>query len=90
MTQDTLFVRVVSGRFFEKQDVFGKGDPYVIVRYDTTKFKTTVYHNTLEATFDEEFEFSFDRTKTFSRTILFELYDEDSTFKADNDDFVGV
>jgi hypothetical protein len=37
----------------------------------------------------EEFKWNFDHTKIASKSITFELYDEDSTFKQDKNDYVG-
>jgi hypothetical protein len=55
--QDLLIVKVISGKFFEKQDVFGKGDPYVVVKFDKISKKTKVFKNTLSATFNEGEEY---------------------------------
>jgi hypothetical protein len=48
-----LIVKVISGRFFEKQDIVGKGDPYVVVKFNKISKKTKVFKNTLSATFNE-------------------------------------
>jgi hypothetical protein len=37
-----------------------------------------------------EFRFPFDYGKTTSKSIVFELFDEDATLKADKDDLVGL
>jgi hypothetical protein len=36
-----------------------------------------------------DFQFPFDVNKNKNEVILFELWDEDATFKADKDDLVG-
>jgi uncharacterized membrane protein len=37
-----------------------------------------------------DFDFPFDGNTSVNNTILFELWDEDATFKFDNDDLVGI
>jgi hypothetical protein len=50
---NTLKVRVIDAKFYEKQDVFGQGDPYVTVTFNNRKFKTKVYNNTRSAIYNE-------------------------------------
>jgi outer membrane biosynthesis protein TonB len=53
ISKDTLKVRVIDAKFYEKQDIFGMGDPYVIVKFNNEEFKTKTYHNTKTATYNE-------------------------------------
>jgi hypothetical protein len=52
-SKNTLRVRVIDSKFYERQDIFGAGDPYVIIRFNNEKCKTKVYHNTKNATYNE-------------------------------------
>jgi hypothetical protein len=56
-SEDSINIRVVKGKFYEKQDVFGQGDIYVKLKFDTQSFQTKVFNNTREATFDEGMPF---------------------------------
>jgi outer membrane biosynthesis protein TonB len=51
--KEILRVRVIDGKFYEKQDIFGSGDPYVKISFNNETHKTKVYHNTKSATFNE-------------------------------------
>jgi hypothetical protein len=53
VSEDSINIRVVKGKFYEKQDVFGQGDIYVRLKFDTHTFQTKVFNNSKEATFDE-------------------------------------
>jgi outer membrane biosynthesis protein TonB len=53
VSKDVLKVRVIDARFYEKQDVFGQGDPYVTVAFNNKKFRTKVHNNTKSATYNE-------------------------------------
>jgi hypothetical protein len=49
----TVVVRVESGKVYEKQDLVGKGDPYVIAKVDGQERKTAVLKNTQTPQWDE-------------------------------------
>jgi hypothetical protein len=51
--KDALNVRIINAKFYEKQDVFGAGDPYVQVKFNNKKFRTKTYNNTKTATYNE-------------------------------------
>jgi hypothetical protein len=44
---------VIDAKFYERQDVFGVGDPYVKIIFNDEKFKTKVYHNIKFAIYNE-------------------------------------
>jgi hypothetical protein len=48
-----IHIAVMKGRVFEKQDFVGKGDPYVIVRYNGQEQKTQVRKNTQDPEWNE-------------------------------------
>jgi Ca2+-dependent lipid-binding protein len=51
--QDKLKVRVLNAKFYEKQDVFSVGDPFVVVKFGGEESKTKVISNTKTPTFNE-------------------------------------
>jgi hypothetical protein len=52
-SEDVLLIKVVKAKFYEKQDVFSDGDPYVVVTFDQQKFKTKVVNNTKTPVYNE-------------------------------------
>jgi hypothetical protein len=53
ISDSALNIRVIDAKFYEKQDVFGAGDPYVIVKFSNKRFRTKTYNNTKTATYNE-------------------------------------
>ena len=45
MPQGTLEVQVIEAKKLRDTDVFGKMDPYVVLTYGSSQFKTTVKNN---------------------------------------------
>jgi hypothetical protein len=52
-SNDVLRIRIIDGKFYEKQDIFGSGDPYIRILFNDETRKTKVYHNTKSATYNE-------------------------------------
>jgi negative regulator of genetic competence, sporulation and motility len=51
--EDTLKVRIINAKFYEKQDVIEKGDPYVTINFNNKKQRTKTYKNTKTPTYNE-------------------------------------
>ncbi|KAA6323229.1 MAG: hypothetical protein EZS28_054337, partial [Streblomastix strix] len=64
-------------------DSNGKSDPFIVLKIGEKKNQTKKVKNTLNAEYNETFEFEYDSTRTEDRSIHFELWDYD-TF-SDND-----
>ena len=72
------------GKNLVNKDVFGKSDPYVVVEYDSHKYRSTTVKNNL----NPKFEFAVDLivNKDSSDEIFINLFDEDMG----KDDALGV
>ncbi|KAA6397503.1 MAG: hypothetical protein EZS28_006971 [Streblomastix strix] len=64
-------------------DSNGKSDPFIVVKNGQSEYKTKKVKNTLNAEYNETFEFDYDSNTNEDRSIHFELWDYD-TF-SDND-----
>lgn len=80
-----LKVTVDSAEILSKQDLTGKGDPYVKLTYNGVVLKTTVIKDTQNPKWNEVFEFDVSARDT-DRSVSVEVWDEDLVNK---DDLIG-
>jgi Ca2+-dependent lipid-binding protein len=53
VSEDVLNVRVIDAKSYEKQDIFGQGDPYVKIKFDIQSFRTKTVKDTKTAIYNE-------------------------------------
>ncbi|KAA6385012.1 MAG: hypothetical protein EZS28_019461, partial [Streblomastix strix] len=78
-----IVLTIIGVKDVTAMDSNGKSDPYFIVKFAGEEKKTNKVKNTLNAEYNETFEFDFDPDKTEDREVILELWDYD-TF-GDND-----
>jgi hypothetical protein len=78
-------VRIEKAQKLRKADVFGKSDPYTIVRFHNEEKRTRVINKTLDPAWDQEFSFSLDHVDA-DAAFTFTVMDKD---KIGKDDFLG-
>ena len=71
----TLQLIVHCGKNLANKDVFGKSDPYVVVEYDSHKFRSKTVRNNLNPKFEFAVDLKVD--KNSSDEIYINLFDED-------------
>ncbi|KAA6403364.1 MAG: hypothetical protein EZS28_001100 [Streblomastix strix] len=76
-------VTVIGVKDVAAMDFNGKSDPFIVVKNGTNEFKTKKVKNTLNAEYNETFEFEYDSATNEDRSIHFELWDYDTI--GDND-----
>lgn len=81
----TVSVGVLRGKVYHKQDLFGLGDPYVVVKIGKKEQRTHVIKNTLDPKWNVEFSFP-DASSADVQDISLALWDKDPK----TDDLIGV
>ncbi|KAA6371031.1 MAG: hypothetical protein EZS28_033442 [Streblomastix strix] len=78
-----LRVTVIGVKDVAAMDSNGKSDPFIVVKNGTNEFKTKKVKDTLNAEYNETFEFDYDSSTNEDKSIHFELWDYDTI--GDND-----
>ncbi|KAA6373457.1 MAG: hypothetical protein EZS28_031015 [Streblomastix strix] len=76
-------VTVIGVKDVTAMDSNGKSDPFIVVKNGTNEFKTKKVKDTLNAEYNETFEFDYDSSTNEDKSIHFELWDYDTI--GDND-----
>ncbi|KAA6383696.1 MAG: hypothetical protein EZS28_020776, partial [Streblomastix strix] len=81
-TKGKLLITVIGVKDVTAMDSNGKSDPFIVVKFAGQEKKTKKVADTLNAEYNEKFDFDFDSATTEDRDILFELWDY-NTFGSD-------